>query len=55
MGKSRKKWERKKKKELLRYEAAERNRLKSHIQWLVSKGKNAEAGLLIQKYKSKYE
>ena len=55
MGKSRKKWEREKKKELLRFESAEQNRLKSHIQWLVSKGKTAEAGLLIQKYKSKYE
>ena len=31
------------------------NRLKSQIQWLISKGKNEEAGLLIQKYKSRYE
>ena len=55
MGKNKKKWERKEKKRILMQDKNGRKGLQSQINWLVSKGKTTEAGLLIQKYKSKYE
>jgi len=54
MGKSRKKYERIKKKNKIRKDKVEKNSLKKQIHMLLKRKKMIEAGILINKYKEKY-
>ena len=54
MGKSRKKYERMKKKDEIRKDKVSKNRLKKQIHMLLKRKKIVEAGILLNKYKEKY-
>ena len=54
MGKSRKKYERIKKKDEIRKDKVSKNRLKKQIHMLLKRKKIVEAGILLNKYKEKY-
>ena len=54
MGKSQKKYERIKKKNEIRKDKVEKNRLKKQIHMLLKRKKMVEAGILLNKYREKY-